>query len=422
MTPRNSPSGLSAWRICSSAPGRSLTQCRLSRLRTRSKLSGAKGRASSSATTTDRAMAPPRPRGALGHDEGGIAADQPLDAAAPRQDLGQQPAAAAEIEGQGESGAGYRAAGRPAARPLRAGGSHGRRAPARRAVPPPAQQGAGRTASCHRSCRQYAPGRAKVNGRPVRPRPGLRAPALGLNSAMISASLRRATGRLLDLVLPPRCVGCGQGLVGGAEAGRSAPAAGRPSPSWRRPTAGAAAIPSRSSSGPTTLCAACRRRRRSSTAPARRSATTPAAAALLLSFKHADRTDLAPAFGRWLARAGAELLAEADLVAPVPLHWTRLFARRYNQAALLAQAAARQAGRALPARPAASAAARRPRNRPAGPPGPAMSPAPSGAAGAPAPGRGPAGAAGGRCPDDRRDAGRLRPGPQGGRGRGRSMS
>ncbi|HEX4570431.1 MAG TPA: phosphoribosyltransferase family protein, partial [Dongiaceae bacterium] len=43
--------------------------------------------------------------------------------------------------------------------------------------------------------------------------------------------------------------------------------------------------------------------------------------------------------------AGAELLAEADLVTPVPLHWTRLFTRRYNQAALLAQAAARLAGR-----------------------------------------------------------------------------
>ena len=33
-----------------------------------------------------------------------------------------------------------------------------------------------------------------------------------------------------------------------------------------------------------------------------------------------------------MARAGAELLAEADLIAPVPLHWRRLFTRRYNQA------------------------------------------------------------------------------------------
>jgi predicted amidophosphoribosyltransferase len=58
----------------------------------------------------------------------------------------------------------------------------------------------------------------------------------------------------------------------------------------------------------------------------------------ILSFKHGDRTDLAPVFGRWLGRAGAELLAEADLLVPVPLHRWRLFRRRYNQAALLAHA------------------------------------------------------------------------------------
>ena len=32
------------------------------------------------------------------------------------------------------------------------------------------------------------------------------------------------------------------------------------------------------------------------------------------------------------------LLAEADLIAPVPLHWRRLWARRFNQAAALAGA------------------------------------------------------------------------------------
>jgi ComF family protein len=58
---------------------------------------------------------------------------------------------------------------------------------------------------------------------------------------------------------------------------------------------------------------------------------------LILTFKHGDRTDAAPAFARWLLRAGAEVLAEADLLVPVPLHWTRLFQRRYNQAALLAK-------------------------------------------------------------------------------------
>ncbi len=66
---------------------------------------------------------------------------------------------------------------------------------------------------------------------------------------------------------------------------------------------------------------------------------------LILAFKHGDRLHGAPAYGRWLARAGAELLASADYVAPVPLHWTRLAWRRYNQAAILAKEAARRARR-----------------------------------------------------------------------------
>jgi ComF family protein len=60
---------------------------------------------------------------------------------------------------------------------------------------------------------------------------------------------------------------------------------------------------------------------------------------LILGFKHADKLHGMPAFGQWLARSGAELLGEADLIAPVPLHWTRLFRRRFNQSALLARAA-----------------------------------------------------------------------------------
>ncbi len=53
----------------------------------------------------------------------------------------------------------------------------------------------------------------------------------------------------------------------------------------------------------------------------------------ILQFKHADRTDLAPLFARWLSRAARDLIAEADAIAPVPLHRWRLLSRRYNQAA-----------------------------------------------------------------------------------------
>ena len=59
---------------------------------------------------------------------------------------------------------------------------------------------------------------------------------------------------------------------------------------------------------------------------------------LVLALKHGDRTHLAKALGLWMHRAGGDILDGADLVVPVPLHWTRLFTRRYNQAGLLAHA------------------------------------------------------------------------------------
>jgi predicted amidophosphoribosyltransferase len=59
---------------------------------------------------------------------------------------------------------------------------------------------------------------------------------------------------------------------------------------------------------------------------------------LVHALKYQDRTDLAPAMGRWMARAGRELLEEADALVPVPLHWRRGWSRRYNQSGALARA------------------------------------------------------------------------------------
>src|SRR5262249_20652090 len=56
------------------------------------------------------------------------------------------------------------------------------------------------------------------------------------------------------------------------------------------------------------------------------------------SFKYGDRLDLAPMMSRWMARAGRDLLAEADALIPVPLHWRRQWSRRFNQSAALAGA------------------------------------------------------------------------------------
>jgi ComF family protein len=82
---------------------------------------------------------------------------------------------------------------------------------------------------------------------------------------------------------------------------------------------------------------------------------------LVHRLKYGDRLELAITLGRMMARAGHELLAGADLVIPVPLHRTRLWSRRFNQAAALAQVVARQGGVALA--PAALARVKRTRQQ-----------------------------------------------------------
>jgi ComF family protein len=55
------------------------------------------------------------------------------------------------------------------------------------------------------------------------------------------------------------------------------------------------------------------------------------------ALKYQDRADLAPTMGRWMARAGQEILGSADALIPVPLHWKRSWSRRYNQSGALAK-------------------------------------------------------------------------------------
>ncbi|MCP1199944.1 ComF family protein [Notoacmeibacter sp. MSK16QG-6] len=70
---------------------------------------------------------------------------------------------------------------------------------------------------------------------------------------------------------------------------------------------------------------------------------------LISALKYHDRTDLARWMAGWMVRAGGDLLADADLIVPVPLHRRRLLARRFNQSAELARAVASRAQ--IPLRP-----------------------------------------------------------------------
>jgi predicted amidophosphoribosyltransferase len=160
-------------------------------------------------------------------------------------------------------------------------------------------------------------------------------------ASLRTSAVRRAALVALNAVLPPRCLACGEPV---ADLGTLC------APCWSRlafvagPVCAACGVPFEFESAPGALCGACLARR-----PAWRAARAAlvyddASRGLILALKHGDRTDSAPAMAGWMVGAGRELLAGADMVAPVPLHRWRLLARRFNQSALLAPAIAARSG------------------------------------------------------------------------------
>jgi len=169
---------------------------------------------------------------------------------------------------------------------------------------------------------------------------------------------RRLAGGAIGLVLPRRCLACGVVVDG---AGAFCPACWREVDFLGPPLCARCGFPFDYDHGPGALCGVCTARPPTYGRARAVFAYGERSRGPVIAFKHADRTDAAPALAALMAGAGAELLKDADLIVPVPLHRTRLLARRYNQAALLALALGRLAGR--PAAPDALVRTRRTRSQ-----------------------------------------------------------
>ena len=175
-------------------------------------------------------------------------------------------------------------------------------------------------------------------------------PTWGVRAA---TAARGAASGLLDLLLPPECLTCDQSVAapGLFCSGCFAATAFIGTPCCDHCGRGFAhaghGIASPDRVGPVCLdCAASPPPWERARAPLGYDAQ---ARRLVLAFKRADRTELAEPLAAMMHRVGAPLLARAELIVPVPLHRSRLLARRYNQAALLALALRRLSGRpALP--------------------------------------------------------------------------
>lgn len=153
--------------------------------------------------------------------------------------------------------------------------------------------------------------------------------------------LRAATGHLVDVAMPPMCATCEE-RIGTRD--DLCPRCWRDVNFIRPPMCDRLGLPLTYATGTRTLSSAALADPPDYDRARAVALFTPVVRRLIHGFKYHDQHHARRLVGRWLAQAGAELLAEADVMVPVPLHPMRLLYRRYNQAAILAHELTRLTG------------------------------------------------------------------------------
>jgi ComF family protein len=154
--------------------------------------------------------------------------------------------------------------------------------------------------------------------------------------------VRLAMQKLVDVVTPPKCLVCSQSVATGASLCVTC---------WQKlvtidePVCDALGLPFEYDQGEGMLSAAA-----IAEPPAwdrGRAAVVfdDAAKTLVHLLKYSDQQEAGIAMARMMVQAGRRLIADCDLVVPVPLHRVRLWQRRFNQSAYLAHRIAQQTGK-----------------------------------------------------------------------------
>ncbi len=164
--------------------------------------------------------------------------------------------------------------------------------------------------------------------------------------------------QLVDLILPPQALfrtvrGAGRGVRRSIGENEDASPISLSAQSWAdvdfldEPCCYICGFPFDFKHGPKALCGRCVGKAPSYDRARAAFAYNQASRALVLRFKHGGETEGVAMFARQMQRAGRHLLESADVLVPVPLHYSRRIKRRFNQSALLARALSKRTGIAL---------------------------------------------------------------------------
>lgn len=163
-------------------------------------------------------------------------------------------------------------------------------------------------------------------------------PPANANGLSLSALLSALGRKALNAALPPHCGLCHAEVDAAATLCPDC---------WSRvgfivdPVCECCGVPFDRDWGPGTLCGPCIESHPSFDRARAATLYDDAVRSLILGLKHGDRHDLVALFASWMHRVGDTFWPTADLIVPVPLHWTRLWSRRFNQSALIAKAIGR---------------------------------------------------------------------------------
>jgi ComF family protein len=149
---------------------------------------------------------------------------------------------------------------------------------------------------------------------------------------------------LIDTIYPPRCLAC---TVATDQPHGLCPACWRDTHFIAGTTCRSCGVPLIGEAGAEDVCEGCLRHPPAWDRGAAAILYAGAGRRMVLALKHGDRLDMVRPLAGWMAAAGRDILAAADVIAPVPLHWRRLLGRRYNQSAELARRLGKISGRTV---------------------------------------------------------------------------